>query len=358
MVTMSCTKILLALDNALSYQCSHLGEPHLIQYIDNGHYLIQQKLWCHAQTMHCRKGLDIKGKSVKRGNISSFVPFIQIYEEQHKERVWSCLKENKTIRVYYQSDGAREEAFIMLSDIAEILQFAVEDGKKVLSDQSSDIYAQELAYTHLRYDDSCFDIQFINDYVDATPPAFGLEIPEKVFWKSYVMLGDCSRPSGTEWDIGRPSAVEFMDMNLGATRKVPSLGEPRAVVYQMSKCGPKDPGPMDPRMLLMAYEENGTVKPVVSDFDCFLIGTRGVKYKEPIPDDQINLLKWAVKNIGEVLDERARDKSDPSTKQGWMETWLLMCAKKLLSLDFIPRRLNTGMVIPGVMKLLNVLSLV
>lgn len=30
------------------------------------------------------KGLDIKGKSAKRGNISSYVPFIQIYEESHK----------------------------------------------------------------------------------------------------------------------------------------------------------------------------------------------------------------------------------------------------------------------------------
>jgi len=68
---------------------------------------------------------------------------------------------------------------------------------------------------------------------------------------------------------------------------------------------------------LVAYEENGKVKPVVSDFDCFLTGTRSVKYKQPIPKDQIDLLKWSVNNISEVLDERVATQSS----KGWMEAW-------------------------------------
>jgi hypothetical protein len=72
----------------------------------------------------------------------------------------------------------------------------------------------------------------------------------------------------------------------------------------------------------MAYEEYGRVKPVVSDFDCFLLGSRGVKYKNPIPPDQVELVKWSVKNIREVLDERGSD-----TQAGWMETWFKVLKK-------------------------------
>jgi len=80
-------------------------------------------------------------------------------------------------------------------------------------------------------------------------------------------------------------------------------------------------------MLLMAYEEHGVVKPVVSDFDCFLLGSRGVKYKEPIPPEQIELVKWSVKNIREVLDERA---ASDDTTAGWMETWFKVLKKAAL----------------------------
>lgn len=43
-----------------------------------------------------------------------------------------------------------------------------------------------------------------------------------------------------------------------------------------------------------------------------------MKYKEPIPKDQIKLVKWTVKNIGDVLDER--DKTNST--EGWMHTWM------------------------------------
>ena len=267
------------------------------------------------------KGLDIKGKSAKRGNISSYVPFIQIYEDPHKEHVRAYIKDGKTIRVFYQSEEARNEANEMMLDIKDFMLFAAEDAMRVLSDEYADPAEQELAMKHLMYDDTNLNVKLVDTYIDSSHPVYGLDITERLFWESYVMMQDCSRPAGTDWDIGRNSELTFMDMNFKAIRNIPAPGEPRAVVYQMSKSSP-----MEPRMLLMAYEEYGRVKPVVSDFDCFLLGSRGVKYEHPIPQDQIDLVKWSVKNISEVLDERVESDS----KAGWMESWFKVLKKAAL----------------------------
>ena len=267
------------------------------------------------------KGLDIKGKSAKRGNISSYVPFIQIYEDPHKEHVRAYIKDGKTIRVFYQSEEARNEANEMMLDIKDFMLFAAEDAMRVLSDEYADPAEQELAMKHLMYDDTNLNLNFVDTYIDSSHPVYGLDITERLFWESYVMMQDCSRPAGTDWDIGRNSELTFMDMNFKAIRNIPAPGEPRAVVYQMSESSP-----MEPRMLLMAYEEYGRVKPVVSDFDCFLLGSRGVKYEHPIPQDQIDLVKWSVKNISEVLDERVESDS----KAGWMESWFKVLKKAAL----------------------------
>lgn len=87
---------------------------------------------------------------------------------------------------------------------------------------------------------------------------------------------------------------------------------------------------------LVAYEEYGRVKPVVSDFDCFLTGTRGVKYQQPIPKEQIDLVKWSVDNIGDVLDEQ-----EPQSKKGWMETWFGVL-KKAACKGFYPKTPKYG----------------
>lgn len=264
------------------------------------------------------KGLDIKGKSAKKGNISSYVPFIQIYEEPHKEHVHALIKDGRVIRIFYQTEKCRNEAYEMLLDVKDFMLFAAEDAMRVLSDEYADEAEQQLAMKHLMYDDTNLAVNFVDTYVDSSEPVFGLDITERLFWESYVMMQDCSRTPGTEWDIGRGSEPTFMDMNFKAIRHEPAPGARRAVVYQMSKTSP-----MEPRKLLMAYEEYGRVKPVVSDFDCFLLGSRGVKYKEPVPPEQVELLQWSVKNISEVLDERAATKSTA----GWMETWFKVLKK-------------------------------
>eukprot|EP00956_Cyclotella_meneghiniana_P042373 scaffold248438_cov104-Cyclotella_meneghiniana.AAC.4 len=210
------------------------------------------------------KGLDIKGKSAKKGNIrqASF---------SHKEKVRAYLRDGQTIRVFYQSEAARNEAHEMITDVKDYMLFAAMDAMH------------------------------------------------------------CSRPPDTDWDIGRGSEVNFMDMNLKTMRYDAKPGDARPVVFQFSK-----DFPMEPRTLLVAYEEYGRVKPVVSDFDCFLTGTRGVKYQQPIPKEQIDLVKWSVDNIGDVLDEQ-----EPQSKKGWMETWFGVL-KKAACKGFYPKTPKYG----------------
>jgi len=258
------------------------------------------------------KGLDIKGKSAKKGNISSYVPFIQIYEDEHKDYMRAFLNDGRVVRVFYHSEEARMEALEMIFDIKEYMIFSARDAMDILRNEFANADDQELAMKNLVYDDTNLAVDFVNTYVDSSQPVFGLDISERLFWESYVTMQDCSRPANTEWDIGRGSEPVYMDKNFKSIRTVAKPGEPKVVVWQMSK-----DSPMQPRTLLIAYEEFGTVKPVVSDFDCFLLGSRGVKYDKPISQDQVELTKWTVRNIGKVLDDRATSGSTA----GWMSTW-------------------------------------
>jgi hypothetical protein len=56
--------------------------------------------------------------------------------------------------------------------------------------------------------------------------------------------------------------------------------------------------------------------PVVSDFDCFMVGTRGVKYEEAIPSDQFSVLMWCVNQIETILDG---DKKSSSWTSQWLD---------------------------------------
>jgi hypothetical protein len=95
------------------------------------------------------KGLDIKGKSAKCGNISSYVPFIQIYEEHQKEKSRSLINQGEMVRVYYQSRSARNDVYEMLLDVKDYMQFAKEDAYRVLNNEDADPVEQSLAMKHL-----------------------------------------------------------------------------------------------------------------------------------------------------------------------------------------------------------------
>ena len=100
-------------------------------------------------------------------------------------------------------------------------------------------------------------------------------------------------------------------LNLHATRSLPDPdGPPRAVVWQHDA-----QRPLNPRGLLVALEEAeiGRVRPVASDFDAFLVGSRGIRF-EALPEDQVKLVRWLISNIEGVLAEPG---GEP-----WMKRWL------------------------------------
>ena len=55
------------------------------------------------------KGLNIKGKSAKTGELSGFVPLVQIHLAEHK-KLLSTTPRNARIRIYFQTAEARKQA--------------------------------------------------------------------------------------------------------------------------------------------------------------------------------------------------------------------------------------------------------
>ena len=137
---------------------------------------------------------------------------------------------------------------------------------------------------------------------------FGLDVPEKVVREVYIMQPDLSPVIG--WETGRNSEPAFMDMNLHSTREV---SEPAVCVMQWDLSDA-----LNPAGLLVAYAEQ-RVSPVVSDFDTFMVGSAGpFDYKEPIPDAQVELVRWTLKHCEEVMDKQARTSEDISWNQEWL----------------------------------------
>ncbi len=126
---------------------------------------------------------------------------------------------------------------------------------------------------------------------------------------------------------------EFQVMNLDTLRKghnkrsKPSSSEPEPwpVLYHGGRGSKGDAEPAEktdplcPLGLLVAYEEVGEgfgkVTPVVSDFDCFLLGTRGVQWHEPLREEEHSMLKLCIDEIEGIL-------STPQEGTGWTKRWL------------------------------------
>lgn len=232
------------------------------------------------------KGLDIKGKSAQEGELSGFVPFLQIHEEDHKAAVTKIGRKAK-MRVYYSSREAREAVMDELEPFGnDYMEF---DAHKVIPSTMLEIDR----YVHKGY--------------------YGIELHQRLFWHGYVMHQNIER--GPDTTTGRPSMPGFQDANL-KTLKVATdarpLPDPMPVVFQYNKTNH-----MSPQHLLMAYEEDGAVTPVVSDFDGFLLGWRreALWFGCNLPREQEDLMLWCVDKIEEILDS-------PPSSDTWTMRWL------------------------------------
>jgi len=261
------------------------------------------------------KGLDIKGKSAKRGKLSGFVPFLQIGENKHKSKIRPPSRDS-LVRVYYPGHArrGRDIAAEKLERVALEMIQTVESAKNALGDSSISKAARKDALDAMLLD--LGPDPAITYLDDCAPSRYGLEIPERLFWEAYFVRQDCTRKPGSEYDTGRPSQPAFQDMNFAAIRAEPKKDAPRAVVYQNADSD----SPMNPFELLIAYEEDGRVMPVVSDFDCFLVGTKRVGFTTPMAKDQMKVLKWYVDEIENVM-------KNSKVGESWTVTWLEVLKK-------------------------------
>ena len=260
------------------------------------------------------KGLDIKGKSAQRGKLSGFVPFLQIHKNKDKRRIHT-LRKDSNMRIFYQLRELRDAAFESLTTVLEEMVAGYEEAQRILKNPDADEESKEAAMGKYMWAlEEHAAVCKVDDYAagaEDTSPVYGLTVPERVFWEAYVVRQTINRMPGSEDDIGRPSEPAFQDMNFESLRLPPNEENGRQVViYQRNT---RDA--MNPKDLLVAYEEDNRVMPVVSDFDCFLVGTRSVAYTEPIPDDQVELVKWSLDKMESIL-------SGPALSKTWTGAWL------------------------------------
>ena len=260
------------------------------------------------------KALNIKGKSAKTGELSGFVPFLQIDSEADKKHVRTCERHDR-VRVFYRTPEARDEAFAHLaplllemleaSEAAQKRLRAYEEGTCTLSadERRAACACQRWAMGPpggARHVEPLALIERIDDGDETV----GLELPMRLLWEAYVVRQDISHTAGGFGHTGRPSEPAYQNLN------VHSLVEgdaPQAVLWQYDTLRP-----LNPRGLLMAHEED-RVRPVASDVDTFLVGSRGVTYK-PMAPDQLEIMRWQLEHIEQVL---ATPRAD-----GWMARWL------------------------------------
>lgn len=374
------------------------------------------------------KGLDIKGKSAKKGSLSAFVPFLQIFYNEHKCEI-QPIQESAEMRIYYKNIELRDFVF-------EVLQKYLKDGPtkkkketniEIYDDESGDLLAPSsplnmsmvdeamvaadvaAAKTNGNESDAAQDTETAtegandsaaksanengdisnggnddldeipeeeeeedDEYPDRMPPHkdpyspsylpdstklkkvkkfaktgyYGIECSQRLFWYATVRDADITRV-GTGTETGRPSLPAFQDANL-KTLKIAQSQLPKpspmpvVVLHKSLEEVKKDletkreeamqesdenddahplSGCLDPRYLVMAYEEQGTIKPVVSDFDGFLLGWRreALWFGCNLPRDQESLMMWCVEHIEQILDEQ---KENPTNSDSWTIRWL------------------------------------
>ena len=288
------------------------------------------------------KGLDIKGKSAKKGVLSGFVPFLQIFEQSHTSEIRS-LRKDGTVRVFFDTVTARDYVTETLNVVAGEMKQVVDSSKMILqiadSDDNQNQYDEETveeAMQNMKWDMYDSTIVPIDTYA---PGKYGMEVQERLLWEGMVCRQNIHREKGSDDDTGRHSLPSFQDMNFGSLRRSPEKGEPKAVISLYRPPGMTDDeydrNAMCPLNLVMAYEENdpsynlNRVIPVVSDFDCFLIGTRGVKYQQQIPEEQLEVLRWCVHQCDSVMQ-------DEHCTLSWTEKWLNVLKSEKKALPEIP----------------------
>eukprot|EP00928_Gymnodinium_smaydae_P068037 TRINITY_DN5108_c0_g1_i1.p1 TRINITY_DN5108_c0_g1~~TRINITY_DN5108_c0_g1_i1.p1 ORF type:complete len:923 (+),score=68.23 TRINITY_DN5108_c0_g1_i1:40-2808(+) len=229
------------------------------------------------------KGLNVKGKSAKKGALSGFVPFLQISDNSHKSMIEESLAGARS-HIYFKHPLSREQAMRALV---------------ALKNDSVAVEAPCTVGTSLKMEDP--EIHMLDDYSHSEPCVWGLDVPEALFREAYIIRPDIRPPHG--WEPGRPSEPAYMDMNFHSLREDST---PTVVLLQFDSNNA-----MNPWGLLVSYAER-VVKPVVSDFDTFTVGSLNMSY-DPIAKEQADLAVWSLNRTEEILEKQEEG--------GWMQHW-------------------------------------
>ena len=180
------------------------------------------------------KGLDIKGKSAKKGKLSAYVPFLQIHQDEHKTKI-RTLPSGGSIRVFYKKEAPRDKAYDFLMEVMDDMLRKVDDAKTFTKDRSEreSYMEQESEFQLVNFRENSkkelqgqahqemtaareiiasweMDKPTITKIDDYSPKCYGLEMPKRLFWEGYVMRAqDISRPAGSDFETGRPSTPGF-----------------------------------------------------------------------------------------------------------------------------------------------------
>ena len=318
-------------------RCSHDISP----LIQDSHHASVFTVWRPTSLIAIRKmmtgegigkGLDIKGKSAKTGILSGYIPFMQIYDDKDKKRIRTLPRDGR-IRIFYGAEEMRNDASQFLKSVSEEMVSAVSWAQDVLARPEADEDIQEKAMELRLWMMDDPSVKHIDDY--ARQGCFGIEIAERLFLESYVIRQDCRRPLDSKHFTGRPSEPLLQDMNFSSVRKQQLSNKnddskddkPSPVVWQI----PEADHAMCPKTLVVAYEEiwkKDPVTPVVSDFDCFIMGTRGVMYMDPVPQEQLEVMKWSISQIKGILDS-------PVSENSWTRRWLEVLKESAMK-GFVP----------------------
>ena len=90
------------------------------------------------------KGLDIKGKSAKKGKLSAYVPFLQIHQDEHKSKI-RALPSGGRIRVFYKKEAPRDKAHDFLTEVRNDMVKEVEDARQIVKRAMEDTLKQHIA---------------------------------------------------------------------------------------------------------------------------------------------------------------------------------------------------------------------
>ena len=250
--------------------------------------------------------------SLPSSTILGYIPFLQINQEEHKKQIRTIPKEDRT-KIFFNSRDVRDKVGEYLGKVSKELTLRVAQAKFSLARAKNGCdpnatFREELNYAAKSLSYEVQDPKVVqND--DYAPDMYCIEVSCRVLWEGLVERKDITRSPGSKFDTGRASQPAYQDMNFGALRRR-KPGEPLPVLYQIS-----EDDPFDARTLVMAYEEEGKVSPVVSDFDCFLIGSKNFSYEDKMPPEQVDLLHWCVSNIEWILSNHAGPES-------WTSRWL------------------------------------